>query len=78
MATVCLAAAAFMVFSAPDAKFQLMPAMASPVDFGLFLFKNYWFPVEVVSFLLFVALVGALYLGKKDDNACGDQSEGNP
>jgi NADH-quinone oxidoreductase subunit J len=77
LGVVCLLAAGFLIFNAADAKFPLMPAMASPAEFGLFLFKDYWFPVEVVSFLLFVALVGALYLGKKDGQTCLDQSEGD-
>jgi NADH-quinone oxidoreductase subunit J len=38
---------------------------ASPLDFGRFLFQKYWFGVEIASFLLFVALVGALYLGRE-------------
>jgi NADH-quinone oxidoreductase subunit J len=39
---------------------------ASPLEFGRFLFQRYWFSVEIVSFLLFVALVGALYLGRRE------------
>jgi NADH-quinone oxidoreductase subunit J len=73
-----LVAAGFIIFSMSDAKFQLMPAMASPGEFGLFLFRNYWFPVEVVSLLLFVALVGALYLGKKDGKVYPHQPGDNP
>jgi len=38
---------------------------ASPLDFGRFLFRRYWLGVEIASFLLFVALVGALYLGRE-------------
>ncbi len=41
----------------------LKPAAASPSEFGAYIFREFWFPVEVASFLLFVALVGALYLG---------------
>jgi NADH-quinone oxidoreductase subunit J len=44
----------------------LKPAMASPLEFGAYIFREYWFSVEVASFLLFVALVGALYLGRED------------
>jgi NADH-quinone oxidoreductase subunit J len=36
----------------------------SPLAFGRFLFQKYWLGVEIASFLLFVALVGALYLGR--------------
>ena len=51
----------------------LMPWQAAQVDantltkprvFGEFLFQKYWLPIEIVSFLLLIALVGALYLGK--------------
>lgn len=44
--------------------FPLQAAMARPREFGAFIFQKYWLAVEVVSFLLFVALVGALYLGR--------------
>lgn len=44
---------------------MLRAASARPSDFGRFLFENYWYPVEIVSALLFVALVGALYIGRK-------------
>ncbi len=42
-------------------------AAASPLEFGRFLFQKYWFAVEIVSFLLLVALVGALYLGRREE-----------
>ena len=32
--------------------------------------RSYWLPLEIVSFLLFVALVGALYLGKREQQGC--------
>jgi NADH-quinone oxidoreductase subunit J len=38
--------------------------LASPLAFGRFLFEKYWLGVEIASYLLFVALVGALYLGR--------------
>jgi NADH-quinone oxidoreductase subunit J len=71
----CFAAAGFVIFSAPDARLRLVPAMAAPAEFGAFLFQHYWFPVEIVSLLLFVALVGALYLGKRESNASLDHNE---
>jgi NADH-quinone oxidoreductase subunit J len=49
----------------------LAPAMASPLEFGAYIFREYWFAVEVASFLLFVALVGALYLGREDKTEQG-------
>ena len=75
LGAVSLTAAGFLIFGSSEAGLRLMPAMASPVEFGAFLFENYWFPVEIVSFLLFVALVGALYLGKRESKAAVDHSE---
>jgi NADH-quinone oxidoreductase subunit J len=53
-----------LLFSVPDSRRTLSISMATPKQFGHFLFQNYWFPVEIASFLLFIALVGALYLGR--------------
>ena len=47
-------------------------AMVSPADLGRYVFEKYWLPVEVVSFLLFVALVGALYLGRRGSARKGE------
>jgi NADH-quinone oxidoreductase subunit J len=47
---------------------SLVPlAMVTPKDFGYFVFERYWFAVEIASFLLFVALSGAYYLGRRKD-----------
>jgi NADH-quinone oxidoreductase subunit J len=58
--------AAILLFSVPLTQETLTAATAVPVEFGRFLFEHYWFPVEVVSFLLLIALVGALYLGRQE------------
>jgi NADH-quinone oxidoreductase subunit J len=39
-------------------------ATVMPGDFGQYVFRRYWLAVEIISFLLFVALVGSYYLGK--------------
>jgi NADH-quinone oxidoreductase subunit J len=49
----------------------LKMAMASPLAFGRFLFQKYWFAVEIASYLLFVALVGAWYLGRPEGRPGG-------
>jgi NADH:ubiquinone oxidoreductase subunit 6 (subunit J) len=38
------------------------------MEFGVYIFREFWFPVEIASFLLFVALAGALYLGREKRN----------
>ena len=54
-----------LLWAGPEHKLLLKPAMAAPGEFGAYIFREFWFPVEVASFLLFVALVGALYLGRE-------------
>ncbi len=49
-------------------KLLLPLSTASPLVFGRFLFQKYWLGVEIASFLLFVALVGGLYLGRSDES----------
>ncbi len=58
--------AAVMVFVDPAAGHPLKILRAGPAELGRFLFREYWFPVEIASFLLLIALVGALYLGKQE------------
>ncbi len=64
----------FFILSAAGSYHRLMPMMAAPIDFGRFLVTDYWLPVEIVSFLLFVALVGVLYLGRATDELEEEES----
>lgn len=59
-----LAAAVVLIMFKSGPSPVLPLSAASPLEFGRFLYQRYWFGVEIVSFLLFVALVGALYLGR--------------
>ena len=58
-----LAIAGFMILTDPVGRAALPTLSARPVELGRFLFQKYWFAVEIASFLLLMALVGALYLG---------------
>jgi NADH-quinone oxidoreductase subunit J len=62
--TISLVLLSALVWVGPGHGLPLNLAMASPLDFGAYIFRELWFPVEVVSLLLFVALAGALYLGR--------------
>lgn len=53
----------------PGSLFKLEFAAVSPRRFGEYVFSGYWFAMEVVSLLLFVALVGAFYLSRGDSPA---------
>lgn len=65
LAVVLFIAAAALILNDPASARELRLAMVSPADFGRYVFQQYWLPVEIVSFLLFAALAGALYLGRR-------------
>jgi len=73
-----LALAALMIIMNPVSQAPLHATTASPSELGRFLFHHYWFPVEIVSFLLFVALVGALYLGRREHASGKDHTGDEP
>jgi NADH-quinone oxidoreductase subunit J len=58
--------AGILIFEAPGSEVSLNTGMATPATFGQFVFKTYWLPVEIASFLLLIGLVGALYLGRRE------------
>jgi NADH-quinone oxidoreductase subunit J len=68
---VCLAVMTVFLLLNTGGAGPLPLVTAAPLAFGRFLFQKYWFGVEIASFLLFVALVGALYLGRSDEKTEG-------
>jgi len=60
----------------PARLIPLKIAVVTPRDFGHYVFSQYWLAVEIVSFLLFVALVGSYYLGRDRKNE--DEKGGMP
>ena len=53
-----------VVSTAPGGQVTLEIGMAEPKAFGAYLFQKHWLVIEIVSLLLLIALVGALYLGR--------------
>lgn len=60
-----LVVGSLMVLAVPETGAELRPAVAAPRNFALHLFETHWLSVEIVSVLLLVALMGALYLGRR-------------
>jgi NADH-quinone oxidoreductase subunit J len=69
---------AILIVADPSSNLKLKAAVAGPTEFGQFLFQHYWYPVEIASFLLLIALVGALYLGRRDSPRDGDHVKDMP
>ena len=65
IAVVYLFIGAVIVSSAPGSQVVLEVALAKPKAFGAYLFQRHWLVIKIVSLLLLIALVGALYLGRK-------------
>ncbi len=63
--TVYLILGAVVVNTAPGSEVTLEIALAEPKAFGEYLFQRHWLVIEIVSLLLLIALIGALYLGRK-------------
>ncbi|UCG13557.1 MAG: NADH-quinone oxidoreductase subunit J [Deltaproteobacteria bacterium] len=73
---IYLAVAALVVITDPGSQATLKTAMARPRALGQFLFQRYWLSVEIISFLLLIALIGALYLARAFLKESREQSEG--
>ena len=63
---VYLILGAIVVNTAPGSEVTLEIALAEPKAFGEYLFQRHWLVIEIVSLLLLVALIGALYLGREE------------
>jgi NADH-quinone oxidoreductase subunit J len=59
-----LGLSALAVFREPDTAVILKPAMATPGDFGRFIYERYWLAVEIISLLLLTGLLAAVLVGK--------------
>jgi len=64
LAAVLLGCTLIIIFTDPTG--SVGSYHASPREFGLVLFRDYGLAVEVVSFQLMFAAVGAFYVGKSD------------
>jgi len=78
LSVISFGVGALLIFGTSEGSVSLESARAAPAALGEYLFKSYWFPVEIASFLLLVALVGALYLGKDESKAKIEKSEKEP
>lgn len=74
---VYLVAGTVLLAVDPDASAPLEAAVALPVRFGEFVFRRHWLAVEIVSLLLLIAMVGALYIGRppRRAGAPGEEEE---
>jgi NADH-quinone oxidoreductase subunit J len=69
MGVVYLVIGAVIIYAAPGSQIPLKIALARPEAFGEYLFRRHWLAIEMISLLLLIALVGALYLGRSKGKA---------
>ncbi len=58
-----------MVSVTPGTEITLQMVLATPREFALYVFQRHWLSVEIISLLLLVALMGALHLGKGEEES---------
>jgi NADH-quinone oxidoreductase subunit J len=69
IALIILVSMSLLFFGSPETAASPPAAFISPRQFGHALYTKYMLAVEAASLLLLFALVGALYLGKKDNGS---------
>jgi NADH-quinone oxidoreductase subunit J len=72
---VYIIAGGIMVLADTESRVSLTPAHVDPAVFGHELFRRHWLSIEIVSLLLLVALVGALYLGLRPGSEAENDHE---
>ncbi len=73
---VYLTVVVLVVTTDPGSHIVLETALAKPRALGRFLFQRYWLSIEIISFLLLIVLIGALYLGRAFLEDGRDQEKG--
>jgi len=68
MGLIYIAAGTLLIATDSDSRVLLQAALATPREFGRYVFQRHWLAVEVVSLLLFVAVIGVLHIGKNSRN----------
>ena len=63
-ALIYLIVGVLMLATDPDYSVALTAAVATPREFGRYLFEHHWLSIEIVSLLLLVVLLGALHVGR--------------
>ena len=72
---VYLVVGVLMIVTTPGTEIPLPMVLATPREFALYVFQRHWLAIEIVSLLLLVAVMGALYLGKgKGKNQAEDEA----
>jgi len=64
MGLIYLAVGMILVATDSDSRVPLQAALATPREFGQYVFQQHWLAVEIVSLLLLIAVIGVLHIGK--------------
>jgi len=78
MGLIYLAIGLILVLTDADNRAPLQAALATPRDFGRYVFQQHWLAVEIVSLLLLIAVIGVLHIGKNPARQGRNKIEGKP
>ena len=76
LSTVVFILMIYLSFVMPGERSAMEAAVAEPGTFGTFLFQHHWLSIEIVSLLLLVAAIGALYLGRYREKELPENDRG--
>ena len=75
IALVYFVAGAILIVTDSGSRFPLQAALATPREFGRYVFQQHWLAVEIVSLLLLIAVIGVLHIGKHPATRGRNQTE---
>ena len=78
MGLIYFAAGVILVVMDSDSRVPLQAALATPREFGRYVFQQHWLAVEIVSLLLLIAVIGVLHIGKNPANQSRNTIEEEP
>jgi len=78
MGAIYFAAGVILVVTDSDSRVPLQAALATPREFGQYVFQQHWLAVESISLLLLIAAIGVLHIGKNPATRDRNHTEEEP
>lgn len=78
IALIYLVVGVILVTTANDSPVVLQRAVATPSEFGRYVFQQHGLAVEIISLLLLVAIIGVLHIGKNPSDWGNRKIKGEP
>jgi NADH-quinone oxidoreductase subunit J len=78
MGLIYFAAGVILVVTDSNSRVPLQAALATPREFGRYVFQQHWLAVEIISLLLLITVIGVLHIGKNPAHKDMNKTEEEP